>query len=178
MSAYYVLIAAYVASEIGVASWMVEHLQKERAFSVYRSSMFLSVFFGLIMLGRLLGAFIVGPLGYIRAITLSLVGSLLCLIAGIFGSSEMSWLLPISGLFMSITFPTVVALVSNLHRSHVGTILGILFTFGGVGGAFGPWLIGYVGHRVNLQLGLGCTIVFTIVAIASLPLIVRWDLRE
>jgi MFS transporter, FHS family, glucose/mannose:H+ symporter len=173
MSANYLLIAAYVASEIGVASWMVEYLQTERAMSVSTSSIFLSSFFGLIMLGRLVGAFVVGPIGYVRAIAASLIGSLLCLTAGIFGSNELIYLLPLSGLFMSIAFPTIVASVSDLHQSHLGTILGILFTFGGIGGAVGPWLIGLVSHRVDLQMGLGCTIVFTFIAIVSLALVVR-----
>lgn len=173
MSAYFLLISAYVASEIGVAAWMVEFLQKEAAMSVMTSSMLLSSFFGLIMLGRFLGAFFIRPEFYLRAITVSLLGSLLCLAASIFGTGNMIYLLPLSGLFMSITFPTIVAMVSDLHQSHVGTILGILFTFGGLGGAAGPWLIGRASHQTDLRWGIGCTIVFTSVALISLALVVR-----
>ncbi|MCC6509714.1 MAG: MFS transporter, partial [Pirellulaceae bacterium] len=59
MLAYYLLIAAYVAVELSTATWMMEYLQQDHKMSVEVSSRFLSAFFVLLMLGRLLGAMIV-----------------------------------------------------------------------------------------------------------------------
>jgi MFS transporter, FHS family, glucose/mannose:H+ symporter len=171
MAAYYVLIAAYVASELGVAAWIVEYLQQNRQFSVGGSSMVLSTFFGLIMTGRLLGAFVVEPFGYTRAIAIALLGSSLCLAGGIFGPGPMIYLLPLSGLFMSIVFPTVVAAASDLHQAHIGTILGILFAFAGVGGAVGPWTIGVVSDYAGLTIGLSCCIAFSLTGLVSLAVV-------
>jgi FHS family glucose/mannose:H+ symporter-like MFS transporter len=171
MAAYYVLLGAYVASELGLAAWMVEFLQRERGVSVGVSSMYLSSFFGLLMIGRLLGAFIVESFGYMRSIAFSLIASAGCLAGGLFGPPEFIFLLPMTGLCMSIVFPTVVAAASDLHESNVGTILGILFAFAGLGGALGPWIIGNVSDYADLQIGLGCCILFCTIALIALGLV-------
>jgi len=170
---FYLLICAYVAVELGVAAWMVEYLQKVHHMSVSRSSIYLSAFFVMIMLGRLLGSWFVERVGYLRMVGCSLVGTLLFLIGGLFGPTGWTVLLPASGLCMSIVFPTVAAAVSGLHRTNVGSIFGILFTFGGVGGALGPWLIGLVSDAYGLQLGLSATLLFCCVALLALGMLSR-----
>lgn len=168
MGCYYVLLASYVAVELSVAAWMVEYLQQERGRSVAASSLYLSVFFVLLMLGRLLGAWLIGPIGYFAAIASALIGSSLCLIGGIWGPQELIWLLPVSGLFLSIVFPTVTAAVSDLHHAHMGSMLGLLFACAGVGGAIGPWSVGYVSDFAGLRVGMTCPLVFEVIAITAL----------
>jgi len=46
-------------------------------------------------------------------------------------------------------------------------MLGILFTFGGLGGALGPWLIGVVSQWTSLSVGMVVPVAFCIVAIAT-----------
>ena len=52
---YYVLIAAYVATELSLGAWMMEYLQQQHQFTVDQSSRYLSAFFVMLMLGRLSG---------------------------------------------------------------------------------------------------------------------------
>ena len=168
MSCYYVLIAAYVAVELSVAAWMMVFLQRERGLSVGTSSVFLSSFFVLLMLGRLLGAFIVERFDNIRVVFVALIGASLCLSGGILGHEPLVILLPVSGFFMSIVFPTVTAAVTRLHQVKTGTILGILFACGGLGGALGPAIVGFVSEAAGLKLGLSCSLGFAGVALAAL----------
>lgn len=165
---FYLLICSYVAVELGVAAWLVEYLQKVHRMSVARSTAYLSLFFVMIVLGRLVGSWLVERVGYLRMVGLSLLSTLLLLSVGLFGPAECVILLPVSGLCMSIVFPTVAAAVSGLHRSNLGSIFGILFTFGGLGGALGPWLIGLVADVYGLQAGLTGTLVFCGVALMAL----------
>ncbi len=165
---FYLLICAYVAVELGVAAWLVEYLQQVHHMSVTTSNFYLSGFFVMIMLGRLVGSWWVERLGYLPVVGCGLVGTLLFLIGGLYGPPSWSLLLPASGLCMSIVFPTVTAAVSGLHRAHVGSIFGILFTFGGIGGALGPWVIGLVSDAYGLQTGLSVTLVFGCVALLAL----------
>jgi fucose permease len=44
----------------------------------------------------------------------------------------------------------------------VGTILGLLFTFAGVGGMFGPWLVGIISDWIGIQLGFGMILIYCI----------------
>lgn len=171
MKRYYVLIAAYVAVELSVAAWLMEFLQQERGMSVGTSSIYLSSFFVLLMLGRLLGAFIVEHLEYTVAIFIALAGASLCIAGGLFGPGSLVVLLPLSGFFMSIVFPTITAAVSKLHLEKTGTILGILFACGGLGGALGPWIVGLVSEAAGLKLGLASTLAFALVAMVTLLLV-------
>jgi len=168
MCLFYLLISSYVAVELGLAAWMVEYLHQERQMSVGLGSLYLSGFFAMIMLGRLLGSWWVERIGYLRLVGLSLIGTLLTLTGGLYGPDSWSLLLPASGLCMSTVFPTITAAVSAGNNRHIGSLLGILFTFGGVGGALGPWIIGLVSDEFGLRTGLALTIGFGVVALVTL----------
>ena len=168
MNCYYALIVAYVAVELGVAAWMMVFLQRQRAMSVNVSSIYLSSFFVLLMLGRLLGAFVVERLDHRLAVFVAIMASSLCLLIGIFGNDRLVVFLPISGLFMSIVFPTVTAAVTKMHPFQTGSILGFLFTFGGLGGALGPWTVGIVSEWAGLDYGLASTVGFALVALGAI----------
>ena len=136
--------------------------------SVEVSSRFLSAFFVLLMLGRLLGAMIVERFDYLRVVACALVATAGLLVAGLFADARLVYLLPLSGFTMSIVFPTITAAVSKLHPVGTGTILGVLFACGGVGGALGPWIVGLVSQQSSLQLGLATTLLFDAVALIGL----------
>lgn len=173
MGWFYLLITSYVAAELGLAAWMVEYLQEVQHIGVTHSSLYLSAFFGLIMLGRFFGSWWVERVGYLRMIACALCGTFACLAGGIFGPDEWTWLLPFSGLFMSIVFPTIAAAVAAVHPTNVGSIFGLLFTFGGVGGALGPWVIGLASQAYGLSWGLAATLGFCAIAIAALAVLSR-----
>ena len=168
---YYVLICSYVAVELGVAAWLMEYLQSVRGQSISQSSYYLSGFFAMIMLGRFLGSFVVERLGYLRVVAVSLLGGGASLLVGILGSDLCVVALPISGLFFSIVFPTVAAHVTGLHKENNGLLLGLLFTFGGVGGAMGPWIVGVVGQKYGLGVGLCSMVGFCVIAFSTVAIL-------
>jgi fucose permease len=175
MGLYYLLLSSYVALELGVGAWMMEYLQQARGMSVASSSLFLSGFFVLLMLGRLFGAFVVDAVGHHRAVAISLLGSCFCLTVGVFAHASLVIFLPLSGLFMSIVFPTVTASVSAIHRENMGSILGILFAFSGVGGGVGPWMVGVVSDWAGIEIGFASATAFGVIAIAALA---RLNVRQ
>jgi len=168
---YYVIITFYVAAEIGLVSWLVAFLQEIRSVSVTSSNQSLSIFFAMMMIGRLIGGFFVHRIGYLRSILFMAIGGILCFTAGLFGPKEFSFLLPVTGFFFSIIFPTITAAVSDTHTENANTILGVLFTFAGLGGLIGPWLIAWGSDLFGLQAGFSIVIVFlaiTLVAASTL----------
>ena len=50
----------------------------------------------------------------------------------------------------------------------MSAILGVLFTFGGLGGALGPWLIGAAADVVGLELAFALNIVFCVIMLVAL----------
>lgn len=173
MGWYYLLISTYVAVELGVAAWLMEYLQQVRGQSVNQSSFYLSAFFVMIMLGRLMGSFVVERIGYHRVVTVALIGGGCCLLLGMLLPDSMLFLFSLSGGFFSIVFPTVTAIATSKHKANVGSMLGILFTFGGLGGAIGPWSIGIVSQWGGLTTGMWVPLGFCIVALATSMIIKR-----
>lgn len=149
---YYAAMMFYVASEIGLASWMVVYLQDVRAVSQGTGNTYLALFFGMIMLGRFLGSFIVKRLGYLRATLTAALLAALSFSIGIF--TPLTVFIPLTGFFFSIIFPTLIASISDENHENTNTILGVLFTFSGIGGMLGPWLAGWVGDFFGLQAGV------------------------
>ena len=162
MILFYSGIAVYVASEIGVAAWLVEFLQQTTSQTLVTSTLYLSLFFGAVTAGRFVGSFLVERFGYRKSLLWASLGSVACSAIGIFGPPALVFFLPLTGLFYSIIFPTSTAAVSDLHKENVGTILGLLFTFAGVGGMLGPWTIGIVSDQVGIEAGFGLIVIFGI----------------
>jgi len=168
---FYAAIAFYVAAEIGVGSWLVTFLQETRGQSVLASNQNLSLFFGLLTLGRLIGGFIVHRLGYLRSILFASTASLICILLGTF--TTFSIFFPITGLFFSIIFPTFTAAVSENLKENTNTILGVLFTFAGIGGLLGPWVIAWTSDLLGLKLGFTFIGIFTMLLVASVLILLK-----
>ena len=172
MLLYYAAITMYVTIELGIGSWIVEFLQKDRGQSVTQSTQALSLFFGLIMLGRFVGSFFVERLGYLKSILVMSLGASACVAIGLFGPPQLAFFLPGSGFFLSIIFPTITAAVSDAHKENMNSILGLLFTFAGLGGVLGPWLIGIVSNLTSLRVGFSMNLGFGLLtALAAFALL-------
>jgi fucose permease len=170
----YAAIALYVAAELGIASWVVEFLQRVRGQSVGQSTQVLSLYFGLMMVGRFIGSFFIERIGYLRAISIAMLAAAGCVALGLFGPPAFSILLPVSGFFFSIVFPTITAATSDLHAENISTILGLLFAFAGVGGMFGPWLVGFASDLMGgIQFGFGVNLVYCILTAAAVLFLMR-----
>jgi fucose permease len=92
---------------------------------------------------------------------------------GVLGPSSLVVVLPLAGFFLSIIFPTLTAAVSDLHTENMASILGLLFTFAGVGGMFGPWLIGLVGDVMGLNVGFGVNLLYCGVLLVIMMILIK-----
>lgn len=170
---FYVVIALYVAAEIGLATWLVTFLQQARGATVTSSTQLLSLFFAMLMAGRLLGGFFVHRIGYLRSIFFASIGAVICILIGLFGPLQLAFFLPMTGFFFSIIFPTITAAVSDSHAENINTVLGMLFTFAGLGGLLGPWLVGWGCDLFGLQTGFIIILVFTALMFASIFILMK-----
>jgi MFS transporter, FHS family, glucose/mannose:H+ symporter len=74
----------------------------------------------------------------------------------------------LTGFFFSIIFPTTTAAVSDLHQENAGTLLGLLFTFGGLGGMLGPWLMGLASNWFGLTWGFSLVVGYCLIMVGTL----------
>ncbi len=170
---FYLLIGVYVAVEIGVAAWIVVFLQQNKGLSVGQGALYLSLFFGFIMIGRLVGSFFVERIGYLRVMLFAMICAALSLSIGIFGPPLLAIFISLSGLFLSIVFPTTTAAVAEFHSENTGSILGLLFAFAGVGGMIGPWAVGVLSDQAGLQIGFALNILYCLIAVLTLIVLRR-----
>jgi fucose permease len=170
---HYAAITFYVMIELGISSWIVDFLQKVRQQSVLQSTQALALYFGLMMLGRFVGSFLVDRLGYLKSVLVASLGATTCVLLGLFGPPELAVLLPVSGFFLSIIFPTITASASDAHPENLNSVLGLLFTFAGLGGLLGPWLVGLASNWGGISLGFGLNLVFGLLTAISALILMR-----
>jgi fucose permease len=117
--------------------------------------------------------FFVERVGYLRSILIATLGASMCIVLCVFGSTSLAFILPLTGFFLSIIFPTITAAVSDVHPDNTATILGLLFTFAGVGGILGPWLIGLASDSVGLSLGFGVNLIYCILLLIAILFLIK-----
>lgn len=174
---FYLAIGLYVATELGIANWIVEYLLKNKGIEQATASYYLSGFFAFVMVGRLIGSVVVERVGYLRSVLFATTGALICILIALAAPPAFAFFLSLSGLFCSIIFPTITAAVSRLHTQNTGTILGLLFTAGGIGGTIGPWAIGVASDSLGIQWGFGLNALFCAGAIVAVVFLMR-EIRE
>lgn len=163
MTLMFLLMFSYVATEICMATWLMDFLIGDKGLSFTAGSAFLSLFFACFMAGRFAGSFVVDRLGHLRVLVFCGMASAVMLAAGIFGPAWLAAALPLAGLFYAVIFPTATAVVSNAVAENRGTVLGLLYCCGGVGGMVGPWLTGMANASVGLKAGMAVNIGFCLV---------------
>lgn len=172
----YLVIFAYVATEIGVATWLVDFFQKGKGISVVASSVYFSAYFVGMTAGRLLGSLFVDRVGHLKSLLIFSTMAAVCLAVGIFGPDSIAIVLVFTGFFFSIIFPTSTAVVSGIPSKNSGTMLGVFFAFGGLGGMIGPWVIGIVNDAFGLKWGMSVNILFCVIIMVTL--IIRMNCRR
>ena len=163
-----VAITAYVASEVGVSSWLVRFLA---AAPLRVATLALSVFWTGLALGRLLSARFGDRVEPIRLATASAGVATAALVAAVLAPS-----LPVSiGLFGLVgfasgpIFPTIIALGGERYPSRSAAISGLLTGFAVVGSVAYPPLMGFLSVELGLTVAmLGAALLCGVCAVALL----------
>jgi len=152
---YFLSIVAYVGCEQGSADWMSQFLCRYHGFDPHsKGASAVSYFWGLLTAGCLIGMLLLKLFDSRRVLIGFSLGALTMLTLALFGPAQVSLLaFPCIGLFASIMWPTLVSLALNSVPAHHGPFAGILCT-GIMGGAVIPLLIGGVGDRFGLRIGM------------------------
>jgi len=136
----------YVGVEAAIYVWMPTLLAgyagSARALAAYS----ISIFFLLRAAGRFLGAWMLRRVAWQAALAVSSAAILACFTLSVMGGIEWAvFLLPLSGLFMSVIYPTVNSKgISCLPRSEHGAGAGVILFFTCASAVLAPLAIGAV----------------------------------
>jgi fucose permease len=134
------LVALYVAVEVAIYVWMPTYLLGYQGSLAWLPAYALTIFFVLRAVGRFLGAWLLARLEWTAALTVCGLAILLCFAGSlVLGVDSAGWLLPLSGLFMSIMYPTLNSKgISCFPKSQHGAAAGVILFFTAVAAALGP----------------------------------------
>ncbi len=103
----------YYMAEHGIQNVLTTYGSEYLGYTVEKSALFLSLFFGGITVGRLLFAPIVQKAGIMKSMTVFVTLSGIMYITGILLEQKGIWLLCLSGLAFSIIWPTTVLMIAS-----------------------------------------------------------------
>ena len=155
-------IFLYVAVECAIYVWMPTLMADYTGSFPLVAAYSISIFFVLRAAGRFLGAAVLARYNWTSVMALFSFAILLCFIGSIVGGlAYAAILLPLSGLFMSMIYPTLNSKgISCFPKAEHGAVAGVILFFTCVAAALGPLAMGAVsdvfGHaRHGFMLAAG-----------------------
>jgi fucose permease len=137
---------SYVAVECAIYVWMPTLLADVRGTGAGLAPYALPVFFTLRAAGRFLGAWLLGRFEWSLAILICALAIFACFAGSLAGGVELAvFLLPATGLFMSILYPTINSKgIGCFACAEQGRVAGLILFFTCAGAALGPLAMGAV----------------------------------
>jgi fucose permease len=165
----------YVAVECAIYVWLPSYLKDHRPSSAFMAAYVISIFFILRAAGRFVGAWVMARWSWRTVLVLFSGAILLCFSGAIFGGANAAvYLLALSGVFMSVIYPTLNSKgISCFPKAEHGAIAGVLLFFTCLGAALGPLAMGVVSDLFGgLQAGFALATIFA--TLLFLGLLYNW----
>ncbi|MCG8699971.1 MAG: MFS transporter [Bacteroidales bacterium] len=135
----------YVAVEAGIYVWMPTLIAGYEGSMLLLSTYALSIFFILRALGRFIGIWMMAHFNWTVVLVITSLLILVCYLGSFINTTATVILLPLSGLFMSVIYPTINSKgISCFPKSSHGAVAGIILFFTAAGAAIGPLSMGLV----------------------------------
>jgi MFS transporter, DHA1 family, quinolone resistance protein len=153
---YSIAIALYVATEVAIYVWMPTLLMDYQGSFTTMATYALTIFFVLRAGGRFLGAWVLKHFNWQQVMMWFSLAIFCCYLgAMLFGVNAAVILLPLSGLFMSMIYPTLNSKgISCFAKHQHGAVAGVILFFTAFAAAVGPLLMGLVSdHFGHVKYG-------------------------
>jgi fucose permease len=161
----------YVGVEAAVYVWMPTLLAGYSGSAVTLAAYAVSIFFVLRAAGRFLGAWLLTRYRWQPLLAVFSGSILLCFAASVAGGVQWAvYALPLSGLFMSVMYPTINSKgISCLPKAEHGAGAGVILFFTCVSAVVAPLAIGAISDTFGqITYGFGLATVFAAVLFAGL----------
>ena len=165
----------YVATEAAIYVWMPTLLKSYHGPAIWLAAYSISVFFVLRVAGRFAGAWMLTRFDWTGVLALFSGAILLCFLGTAFGGAEAAvYLLPLSGLFMSVIYPTINSKgISCFPKSEHGAVAGVILFFTCVSAVLGPLAMGAVSDAMG-EPKYGFVLAAGFAALLFLGLLFNW----
>jgi fucose permease len=169
---------SYVGVEAAVYVWMPTLLAGYTGSAAVLATYSISIFFLLRAAGRFLGAWMLTRVQWQPVLALFSGCILLCFIVSVAGGVDWAvYLLPLSGLFMSVIYPTINSKgISCLPKSEHGAGAGVILFFTCASAVIAPLAIGAVSDAFG-QIEYGFSLATGFAALLFIGALLNWLLN-
>ena len=158
--------------EFGAANWGGLYLQ-----DVYGldprviGAAFVSMFYILFTIARLFGGLVIEKVGYTRSLSLALVGTILVFLTGFMLGINGIWVLPFTGLFIGIMWPTLMAFAMQVFGEDAPIITSVIITVSGAINGIFQLLIGLTNYFAGEAWGYRSCLLYAVLVLGLLNLL-------
>ena len=170
----------YSAIEISTAGWVRTYLEQGFHTSPHASSIILTLFWVMMMLGRLAASQVVKKVRGSRLVLGASVGAIfgLLLLALAPNATVATLGIVICGLSYAPVFPTTAGTASTYYSRLFGTVFGMLMAVALLSGAVLPPAIGYVAKATTIRAGIGLLLLNAVLLLVAQGLFVMYERRR
>lgn len=155
-----------VVLELGTSNWFVNYLSEVYKMSPHKSSFFMSLFYVTFVFGRLFGGFIAEKIGYFKLIISFLIISMFLYTTALLLKENGAILISLSGFFISVIFPTTIAIVLKNFKKDVGAVMSFVITMSALINMILNLFIGKINDIYGVFTGFVSFILFFIITIS------------
>ena len=146
-----VIIGFYLIGEVILSSRLTLYLSQEAQLSERLSSIYLSLFFGLLLIGRFTLIFVNWEIPSAKILTLSLCSTLLSFLIGMFIHPLG---LALCGLTMSVFFPAAMTYLNEKYSTSINAMMAFVVTASSICLICAHWLFGIISDTFAVKTAL------------------------
>lgn len=147
-------LGLYISAELQTANWLVNYIVQMYKYNENTASTYSAAFFFIFSFGRLAGGFVAERFGYMKSVIASTVIALFLYTSGLLLKESGLWLLVASGLFFSITFPTVVLSIRDYFKVGFNQASGVVITLASGTNMIAGLLIGVLADQTTIYVAM------------------------
>lgn len=160
--------------EFGAANWGGLYLKDVYGLDPrVTGAAFVSLFYILFTIARLFGGLLIEKAGYVRSLRVALVGTILVFLAGFALGLNGIWILPLTGIFIGIMWPTIMAFAMQVFQNDAPIVTSVIITVSGAVNGIFQFVIGLTNFYAGEAWGYRSCLIYAVLVLLLLNLLVK-----
>jgi len=156
------VIGLCVMFDFGITNWLVLYLRDTQAMNPNSGASFLSFYFILFAVGRLIGGVVAEKLGYLKTFLICMIASATLFFLGVLTGN--AFLFSGVGLFSAVFFPLFLSIVVKVFREDAPAVINVIIPLNSVLFMTSSIVLGTLMERIGVQAGFYVLGSFVVIA--------------
>ena len=147
--------------EFGAMNWGGLYLQDLYGMDVtIEGATFVSMFYVLFTISRLVSGFWIDKMGLFNSLVFSIVATILILLAGFISGRASMYVLPFTGFFLAIMWPTLMCYSMLIFKNDTPKATSVIIVISGITNQIMQYLTGVINEYIGYVWGYRCNTVY------------------